>query len=250
MYNILIALTAGALTGALLAALIGWLPAVLPALIVAGFTMYFLARRTNALVQAEMEAVVPLLQGRQIEPAKAQLRQIQKKYGRWQLLLDGQLQSQLGLIDYLQLKFDDALPQLEKGKFQNWMAQACIACIHYRKARKDQAWSMFRSAAGTAPKEAMVFVVWATLLTRDGDRPAALAALDEGLKSMPDSQLLKTLRNRIANKKPIQVKDLPETWYQFFPEELAQQMMMRGKRGVQPNAMPQPKLGARHAPRR
>lgn len=250
MYNILISVGAGAAVGLVLAQLMGALPAIIPAVLVTGIAIFVLSRRTSAAVEAELAAIGPMLQQRRVDDAKKAIRAIQTKYGRWQLLLEGQLQAQLGLIDYLQMKFDDALPQLQKGRFQNWMAQVCIGAIHYRKGDKDAAFDELSAAARTAPKEAIVYLVWATLLSRDGKRSEALAALDQGLQNMPDSQHLKTLRNRIANKKKIDVKQFPESWYQFFPEDMAQQMMMRGRRGQQQQQVPQPRMGVRNAPRR
>lgn len=250
MYNILISVGAGAVVGIVLAQVMGSLPAIIPAVLVTGIAIYLLSRRTSAAVEQELAAVAPLLQQRKIKEAKQQIRSIQQKYGKWQLMLDGQLQAQLGLIDYLQMKFDEALPQLQKGRFQNWMAQTCIGAIHYRKGDKEKAFEELAAAASTAPKEAIVYLIWATLLTRDGKRTDALSALDQGLQSMPESQALKTLRNTIANKKKIKVKTFPESWYQFFPEDMAQQMMMRGRRGQQQQQVPQPRMGVRNAPRR
>lgn len=253
MYNILISLGAGTLTFVLIAAWLGSIPAVLPALIVAGLAMFGLARRTGRLVEAEIAAVVPLLQERRIDEAAALLEGIKKRHGRWQVLLEGQIDAQIGMIDYLQLKFDEALPKLEQGRTRNWTALACIGCIHWRKGRKDEAHKALEEATAAGPKEAMAWIVAASLLVRDGKRAEALSTLEKGIQQIPSSELLKNLRNTVANKKPIKVESLPQTWYQFFPEDMAQQMTMRGRKGPPPPGtpqMPQPRFGARHAPRR
>lgn len=254
MYNIAISFGAGFAVFLLTSLALGPIPAVIPGLLITGITMFLLSRRIGALVEAEMAELVPMMQERRIDEAVAKLASIKSKYGRWQMLLEGQMDAQIGMIDYLQMKFDEALPRLEAGKFRNWTALVCIGCIHWRKGRKDQAYEAFSSAASAASTEPLVYMVWTTLLVRDGKREEALVAIDQGVKALPDNQTLKNLRKTVANKKKISTKHFPQTWYQFFPEEMAQQMMMRGRKGPVPEgaqAMPQqPRFGARQAPRR
>jgi len=252
MYNVAISVALAAASFGLVALLLSPVAAIIPATMVFALAWWLLSRRIAKQVEEEMKALVPLLQARKVEEAKAKIASVQKRYGRWQILLERQLDAQVGMIDYLQMKFDAALPKLEKGKFRNWNALVCIGAIHHRKGRKEQAYESLASAAKVAPKESVVYLVWATLLTRDGKRTEALQALDGGLKAMPDSEHLKNLRNRVANKKKIDTKQFPQTWYQFFPEELAQQQLMRGrKRGPGPGqAAQQPRMSARQTRRR
>ena len=253
MYNIAISLAASAAVFALASFWLGPIAGFLPAILVMGGMLFFLSRRTGALVEAEIQKVVPLLQERKIDEAEAQLNRIKERYGRWQVLLSGQIDSQLGMIKYLQMKWDEALPMLEQGKWRNWTALTSIGCIHWRKGDKETAYSTLSDAADAAGNEALVYLIWATLLTRDGDRKRALEVLDQGLKAMPDSEYLKNLHKVVANKKKVNTKVFPQTWYQFFPEEMAQQMMMRGRRDGQVPGMPQApnqRISARRAPRR
>lgn len=252
MYNILLSLLAGLLVFGLVAAWLGPVAGVVPALIVWGLALFGLTRRMGRILEGELAAVVPMLQERKISAAQTHLVGVKAKYARWQLLLSGQIDAQLGMIDYLQMKWDDALPKLERGKFRNWTALVCIGAIHYRQGRREQAWEALERAAKSAPKEAIVYVVWAVLRTRSGDRGEALAALKRGLGVLPDSALLQNLQKTIANKRKIKVDRFPEVWYQFFPEEFASKMMTRGRRGGPqlPGQPPQPRFGGRSAPRR
>ena len=65
-----------------------------------------------------------------------------------------------------------------------------------------------------------------------------------GQKHIAESELLKSLRSTIANKKKIQTKKFPESWYQFFPEDIAASQMMRGRKGGPPPGavIPQPRM--------
>jgi hypothetical protein len=109
------------------------------------------------------------------------------------------------------------------------------------------------AAAKAGDKDVLVYQVWATLLARDGLRTEALAAVSKGLEALPNHKALRDLKNRIANKQKIDQEQFGEGWYQYFPEDLAKQAIMRGTRtpsmlfGKQPQA---PRPGARHAPRR
>jgi hypothetical protein len=252
MYNLLIAALLAVLVFAGVAAWLGPIAAVVPAIGVLLLAMFLLARRTGAAVNAELQGVAPLLQQRRIDEAQTKLVRIKEQYGRWQFLLSSQIDAQLGVIDYLQMKWEEAAPKLESGKFRNPVALLCLGCIDWRKGRKAEAVKRFEAAASASSQDVTVYVVWATLLTRDAQHIQALEAVAKGLKAVPDNKVLKELQGRIANKKKIEVDRFGETWYQFFPEEYAQKMVMRGSRLPTPplGNQPQPRFGARHAPRR
>lgn len=252
MYNLLIALSLALAAFAGVTAWLGAIPAILPAIGVLLLALFLLARRTGAAVNAELQGVAPLLQQRRIDEAQTKLVRIKERYGRWQFLLAGQIDAQLGVIDYLQMKFDEAAPKLEQGKFRNPVALVCLGCIDWRRGQKAEAVKRFEAAASAGSQDVSVYLVWATLLARDGQHAEALAAVAKGLKAMPDNKILKELQGRIANKKKVEVERFGETWYQFFPEEYAQRMVMRGSRLPTPPManQPQPRFGARHAPRR
>lgn len=253
MYNIALSLLIAAATFTVSALGLSWISAIVPALLTGTIAMFVLSRRTMKQVEVELAAVGPMLQEQKVAEAQAHLEAVKQKYGRWQILLSGQMDAQLGMIDYLQLKFDDALPKLIRGKFRNWSALVCIGCIHWRKGRKTEAYKAFEKAGNAAPKEAMLYLVWSTLLVKDSKRAEALEVMDTALLALPDSGLLKNQKGTIANKKKINTKSFPQTWYQFFPEEMAQKMMMRGRRGGPLPGEPQVPVqrhGARRAPRR
>lgn len=222
--------------------------AAVPAVLIFAIVFFLIARTVGNRVTAEMNLLVPLLQERKIKEAETHLLSMQRRFGRWQFLLSGQLDAQRGMIRYMQMKFPDALPLLERGQFRNWAASLSIGCIHHRDGAKDKAWKSFEKAAKSAPKEPMVYLVWATLLTRDGKREEALSVLSDGLTTLPENTLLAGLQKTVANRRKIEIKRFPQSWYQFFPEDMMKQMV-RGKKGgpgenvVYKNAPhPQPKV--------
>jgi len=234
MYNLLLALAAGLVLFSGVTAWLGAVAAILPALAVAIGAMFLLSRRTGKLIEVELATVPPLLQAHRIDEAQTKLVHIKERWSNWQFLLAGMIDVQLGMIDYLQRKFQEAKPKLESGKWRNGVALTCIALIDYREGRKEEAWKGLAAATSATTNDPMLFVVRCYLLAKEGNRDQALAAVNEGLGHMPDSNQLKELRNKIANKQRIDPKSFGEGWYQYFPEEFVQQMAMRGTRHPSP----------------
>ncbi len=253
MFNLLIALGAGIFVFALVAAWLGPIAAVIPGLVVAVVAYLLLSYRIGQIVQKELAPVALMLQERKIDESVAHMRAVQARWGRWQFLLSGQIDAQIGMIDYLQLKFDEAFPKLQAGRWRNWMALTAIGCIHWRRGDKAAAFASLEKATDAAPKEAFAWIVRATLLSKADRRDEALRVLDLGLKTLPDSAMLKELQATIANKKKIDTKAFGQSWHQFFPEELAQQMnqqmVLRGRKDGQQQMMPPGMQAAGAAPR-
>ncbi|MBT3218252.1 MAG: hypothetical protein HN348_04120 [Proteobacteria bacterium] len=244
MYNIVISLLLAIITFVTVSLLMSPIAAIFPAILVLGLALFLLTRRVSKKMEAEMAKLLPMIQGRRLKEAVEHIEDLKRRYGRWQVLLAKQLDAQLGMLQYLQMKWDPALPLLEKGRWRNWTAQVAIGCIHYRKGRKNEAWKSFTEAAGSGRKELIIYLVWATLLTRAAMRSEAMEVVNNGLVALPDNELLKKLKNNIANKRKIKVKQFPESWYQFFPEDYATQHVMRGRKGALPAhmQMQQPKM--------
>lgn len=223
MTHILFSLGAAALTFGVVALLTQPIAAVFPALVAGAMLFFYLSRKTSVEVAKALEGLPALLKEQKVEEAIAHLQEIKLKYGKSQILLERQIDGQIGLIRYIQMRFDEAFPLLERGSWRNWTALVAVGAIHYRRGEYDLAWKRLEKAGKVAPKEPFVFVVWAVLLLRQDQREAALTALGEGLKGAPKSQDLLRLQKLIANKQSVEVRSLPQMWYQFFPEELAAQ---------------------------
>lgn len=256
MYNLLLALLAGLVAFAVVTLVLSPIAGVVPGIGVALLAMFLLARRTGQLVQKELTSVGNMLQQQRIDEAQTKLVRVKEQYGPWQFLLAGQIDAQLGLIEYLQLKFEEARPLLDAGKWRNAPVLARLGLIDWRKGKKEEGYKLLAEASQATPEDAMIYVVRAILKVRDGQRPDALTIIGEGLKALPNHQTLKELQNKLANDQKIDTKAYGESWYQYFPEEykteLLKQQVMRGTRTPSPlfSKIPQPRFGARHAPRR
>ena len=252
MYAIYASLAAAAVVFGLTALWLGPIAGIIPALIVFGVVLAVIFTRRRRQVDAELKPLVEIFQGAQPRtPAQANqlvdravelIRGVQERHANWVPMLHGQLEAQIGMLDYQRLKFDDALPRLEAGRWRNWSALLCIGAIHFRKKRHDEAWEIFREAEDAAPKEVMVYVVPAVLQVRAGERDEALATLARGLKQLEGNPKLEQLRARVANKKTISPKQLPPEWYQFFPEDAAKVARTGGQLPPGMGGPPQPRM--------
>lgn len=243
MYNLLVSLGISlAVVAAVLVAGFPVVSAIVPALLVFPIVFFVLWRRTQSQVQQALAPLQGLMQAGKVSEVQALMRTVRDTWGRWQFYLTAQIDGQLGMLEYAQMHFDQARPLLEKGAgARDWSAATALACILWREGDMEAADQAFRHAAKASSKEVIIYVVWASCMARKGERAKALAALSQGLEAVPDNGLLRELKNTVANKKRIDTRRLPEMYMNFFPEEVAKQAMMRGRRGPNPYAeqMPQ-----------
>lgn len=230
MYSIFAAVGAAVIAFVLVSLLMSPVAAMVPAVLAMGIVGILLLRRATNGAQVALAPMQALMQAGKVEEVDALLIETQNKWGKWMPTLSGQLHAQRGMLDYVRMKWDDALPKLDKGKWRNWMAKGCIASIHYRKGDKDTAFSMYAEATKAGKKEPLAWILRAVMLNKDKQRDEALAVVNEGLSNIPGNRQLLDLQKRLANKKRIDTARFGQGWYQFFPEELARQMQAtRGK---------------------
>jgi tetratricopeptide (TPR) repeat protein len=256
MYNLLLALLAGLVTFGGVTFALSAVAAVLPALGAFLVVLFLLSRRTAQLVQTELASVGNLLQQQRVDEAQTKLVLVKQRFGNWQLRLAAQIDAQLGLIEYLQTKFEEAKPLLESGRWRNAPVLARLGLIEWRKGQKALGYKLLEEATRASAEDAMIYVVWAVLKAREGERAEALTIVGNGLKALPGNHTLKELQQKLANDQKVDTKAFGEGWYQYFPEDyradMLKQHVMRGTRTPSPllAKLPQPRFGARHAPRR
>ncbi len=224
MYSIFAAVGAAVIAFVLVSLLMNPVAAMVPAVLAMGIVGILLLRRATNGAQIALAPMQALMQAGKIDEVEALLLDAQSKWGKWMPTLTGQLFAQRGMLRYVKQDWDGALPLLQKGKWRNWMAQGCIASIHYRKSDKDTAFTMYASATKAGKKEPLAWIVRSVMLNKDGKRDEALTVVNEGLTHIPGNRQLLDLQKRIANKKRIDTARFGQGWYQFFPEELARQM--------------------------
>lgn len=222
MIGVLVALICGAAAG-----LAFYLPGshhAISGLIVwglAGFVASFilLTRRAAKKIEPLMAEAQKHLQAGRLEKS---VEVLQSGFGaaRWHPLLPGQLEAQIGILLYVAGKADEALPHLQKSSRFVWIAKAMLGCYWFKKKELQKMRAPFESAVRTGKKESLAWTVYAHCLREGGDKDAAVAVLERGVKAFekakkePDHRLSKNLE--LAKQgKPLKTQPYGEQWLQF-----------------------------------
>ena len=249
MYNLLIALGVSLLAFSLGALTGEWYYGIAPALLV-GLPLYFvLMRRTGKQVEAIMATAVSQLQTGRVKEAKATIESA-RPLGRWQFLIEAQIDGQLGTLEYMQRNWKAARPLLEKAWARNWQAMAMLAVLDHKDKKLDAGLARMEKAELLAKKEPLFWGIQAYLLLKAKRTEDAQRKVAEGLESVEATKPLKELQTAVANDKMRRFdwgKTFGQGWYQFFPDQYPQPTA--GRQGVpqQRNrkSFPQPRGGGR-----
>jgi len=219
MYNILIA--AGAAVAVLLILLfvskLAWWGALLIALTIFAVVYVVLVRITMKKVMAAMELAGKDLQAQRFEKAIRMLKD-SLQYGKWQIFVDGQINSQIGTIYYVKRDFSNAFPYLEKSFFKNWVSMAMLAICYMKRQKKEKMISTFEKAVQWNAKEALLWNVYAYCLNESGEPTKAKEVLEKGLKKLPgDTQIKENLESLNQGKK-MKMRSYGDLWFQFHLE--------------------------------
>src|SRR5664279_3048835 len=189
MYNILIA--AGTAVAVLLILLFGfnlaWWGALLISLAFFAAVYVVCVRITMKKVMAAMEAASKDLQAQRFEKAIRVLKEA-LQYGKWQIYVSGQINSQIGTIYYM------------------------------KREKKDKMISTFEKAVQWSAKESLLWNVYAYCLNESGEPTRAKEVLEKGLKKLPtDTQLKENLESLNQGKK-MKMRSYGDLWFQFHLE--------------------------------
>ncbi len=200
-----------------------WIASVLPGIVALIATYILLARRTMKQLEAVMAATQKELQGRKVDRAIAVL-QGAFPLARWQFLVEGQINAQIGTLLYIQKKFDEAEPYLVKSFVKMWPARAMLGAQHYRRKEWSKMEDVFEAAIKSNKNESLLYAVYAWCEEKRGERKKALEILQRGVKENPSDEKIKNLLSRAQNDKRMKLEVWQEQWYQFWLENPPPQM--------------------------
>lgn len=221
MYNILI--SAGAAVAALLIMLlvkVPWWGALLVAMVVFAGAFVLLSRATMKKVMAAIETAGKDLQGQRFEKAIRELKDA-LKYGKWQIYVEGQLNSQIGMIYYMKRDFANAFPFLEKSFFKNWAAMGMLAICYMKRQKKDKMIAAFDKAVQWTQKESLLWNLYAYCLNECGETTKAKEVLEKGLKKMPGDAAMKENLENLSQGKKMKMRNFGDMWFQFHLESIS-----------------------------
>ena len=222
MYNLLI--SAGASLAVLLILLFGfklvWWGSVLISLVVFSGVFFLFSRITMKKVMTAIETAGKDLQGQRFEKAIRELKDA-LQYGKWQIYVDGQLNSQIGMIYYMKRDFSNAFPYLEKSFFKNWAAMAMLAICYMKRQKKDKMISTFDKAVQWNGKESLLWNLYAYCLNESGETTKAKEILEKGLKKLPGDIHIKENQENLNQGKKMKMRSYGDLWFQFHLENMA-----------------------------
>jgi len=212
---------------------------IVPGLIAGGAAWYFLGRRVMGDLDARMRRVQEILQPPKVaqnpmNPGAAQnaMKAMRPKFDaaialldealvwrRWHPFVAGQIEGQIGYLYFLDQRFVEAQPHLERSTPRNWIAMAALGVIRYKRKQQPEMVEAFEKAVKHSPKESLLWNLYAWCLNERGDRDAAIAVLVRAQKHVATDERTLANMNALSNSKAMKMKPWAEMWYQFHLEK-------------------------------
>lgn len=243
MYNILISAAAAVavLLIQILVLQVPWWGSLIVSLIVFAIVFVLFSRITMKKVMASIETAGKDLQAQppRFEKAVRELKDA-LKYSKWQLYVEGQINSQIGMIYYMKRDFSNAFPYLEKSFFKNWAATAMLAVSYMKRQKKDKMISTFDKAVQWNSKESLLWSLYAYCMVESGETVRAKEILAKGLKKIPGDEKLKDNLDNLEKGKKMNMRAYGDLWFQFHLESLGalQKYQMASMGGRMQRRMP------------
>lgn len=223
MYNTLISAAIAALVELILFFVphLPWWGSLIISMVVFVTAFVLLSRVTMKKVMLAMETAGKDLQGQppRFEKAVRELKDA-LRYGKWQFFVDGQVNSQIGMIFYMKRDFSNAFPYLEKSFFKNWAALGMLAVSYMKRQKKDMMISTFERAVQWNGKESLLWSLYAYCLNESGDTAKAKEILAKGLKKISGDAKLKDNLDALEKGKKMNMRAYGDIWFQFHLESL------------------------------
>ncbi len=220
MYNFLIAAGIAVIGLLLLLLKLTWWGALLIALVIFTGIYVILVRITMKKVMAAIETASKDLHAQRFEKAIRILKDA-LQYGKWQIYVEGQINSQIGSIYYIKRDFSNAFPYLEKSFFKNWASMAMLAICYMKRQKKDMMTKTFEKAVQWSSKEPLLWNIYAYCLNDCGETTKAKEVLERGLKKLPSDTQIKENLEALTEGKKMKMRSYGDMWFQFHLESVA-----------------------------
>jgi tetratricopeptide (TPR) repeat protein len=194
----------------------GWI--TFPLGLIAGVAMFiYLGRRIQGRLEAIFNRASEAMKKQQFDQA-IEIMKEGYQFNKWQFLIRGSIDGQIGVVQYLRKKNDLAEPLLRSASLQHYIAKAMLGILLWKRGEKKQARQTFQLALKSGKKESLLYAVYAYVLNEMKDREKAVAVLNQGLKICKDDERLLVNRNNLQNNRPMKMKVYGDQWFQFMLE--------------------------------
>ncbi|BCG45721.1 hypothetical protein GEOBRER4_n0487 [Citrifermentans bremense] len=236
MYNLLI--SAGAAVAVFLIVSLSagfqyWWAAGLAALLVFLGSFLVISRIVTKKLEAIMEPAMKDIQAQRFEKGIRDLKSA-LRFGKWQIYVESQINSAIGMVYFVRRDFSTAFPYLEKGFFKNWVTMGMLAVTYMKRNKHDKMKETFDKALMGSPKESLLYALYAYCLNEIGETVKGCEVLAKGVSKLPGDENLKQNLELLREGKKMKMKGYGEMWLQFHLESLGtiqkQQMAAMGGR--------------------
>jgi predicted Zn-dependent protease len=189
-----------------------------------------LARRSGKQLEAIMAVAQKEMMAKKPERAVEALQNA-FRLARWQFGVASSLHANIGVLLYVQKKFDEAEPHLVKSGstlLRLWQAQAMLAAIRFRQKKYDEMEKIFDAALKGNKQETLLYAVYAWCENARGEKKKAIEVLTKAVDENKSDEKLKTLLQRAQNDKRLKLDGWGEQWWQFWLETPPMMMNPQG----------------------
>ena len=186
--------------------------------LLAGLGLFiYLGRRVQGQLEKVFNRAGELMKKQQFDPAIEVMKE-GYRFNKWQFLVKGSIDGQIGVVQYLRKKNAEAEPLLRSASPQHYIAKAMLGILQWKRGEKKQAKVTFQLALRSGKKESLLYAVYAYVLNELKERDKAVEILNKGLTVCKDDERLLVNRNNLQNNKPMKMKVYGDQWYQFMLE--------------------------------
>lgn len=186
--------------------------------LLAGVALFvYLGRRVQGKLEAIFTRAGELLKKQQFEAAIEVMKE-GYRLAPWQFLVKSSIHGQIGVIQYIRKKHEEAEPLLRAANLHHYIAKAMLGVLLWRRGEKAEMRKTFEVAIKSGKKESLLYAVYAYVLNEMKERDAAIQVLNRGLTVCKGDERLQSNLTLLQNKKPMKMKVYGDQWYQFLIE--------------------------------
>lgn len=157
-------------------------------------------------------------------------------YANWQFMVKQQIDSQIGVILYVNKRFDESLPYLEKTNKRNWMAMSVLAAYYFKHKNYEKVKKIMADSAKANKKDSFTQALNAYFLSEMGLQDEAIAALVKANKKMPTDERIENALEALKNNKKIKMQNYGALWMQLHlmksPDGVKQYQTLIGRQKI------------------
>ena len=239
MYNLFISAGAAVVAFLIVTLSMGihyWWAGLLAALLIFVLSFLLIARFVTKKLEAIMEPAMKDIQAQRFEKGIRDLKSA-LRYAKWQIYVESQINSAIGMVYFVKREFSTAFPYLEKGFFKNWVTMGMLAVTYMKKNKRELMRETFDKAVLATPKESLLWSLYGYCLNECGETVKACEVVAKGLSKLPGDENLQQNLELLREGKKMKMKGYGEMWLQFHLESLGtiqkqQLAAMGGRRRV------------------